>query len=285
VEAIVSEQIGSKAQVCKVLAVSRSAFHVWQKRIPTQHELEDALLCPMISRIFHKHRRRYGTRRIVSDLQELKYECSRRRVGRLMKTLGLRAIQPNSFVPKTTQSRHRLGYSPNLLADDPEVTDINQVWVGDITYVGLKGGQFCYLAVLMDRYSRMIVGWHLDDHMEESLVKTALQMSIRNRAVQDGLIHHTDRGGQYAATLYRATLRRAGMRQSMNRPDNCYDNAFMESCFGTIKTEMEMTEYEDRTTALNEVRSYVTYYNFERKHSRLGYLAPATFESQLNQPE
>ncbi|MEO2013466.1 MAG: IS3 family transposase [Fuerstiella sp.] len=99
--------------------------------MPTQHELEDALLCPLISRIFHRHRRRYGTRRIVSDLQELKYECSRRRVSRLMKTLGLRAIQPKSFVPKTTQSRHRPGYSPNLLADDPEVTDINQVWVTD----------------------------------------------------------------------------------------------------------------------------------------------------------
>ncbi len=239
----------------------------------------------MISRIFHKHRRRYGTRRIVSDLQALKYECSRRRVGRLMKTLGLRAIQPNLFVPKITQSRHRLGYTPNLLADDPEVTDINQVWVGDITYVGLRCGRFCYLAVLMDRYSRMIVGWHLDDHMETSLVKTALQMSIRNRTVQDGLIHHTDRGGQYAAVLYRAALRRAGMRQSMSRPDNCYDNAFMESCFGTIRTEMEMTEYEDMTTALNEVRGYVSYYNFERKHSRLGYLTPATFESHLNQPK
>ena len=120
-EAIVSEQIRSKAQVCEVLTVSRSAFHVWQKRVPTQHKLEDALLCPIISRIFQQHRRCYGTRRIVSDLQELICECSRRRVSRLMKTLGLRAIQPNSFVPKTTQSRHRLGYSLNLLADDPEV--------------------------------------------------------------------------------------------------------------------------------------------------------------------
>jgi putative transposase len=189
-----------------------------------------------------------------------------------MKEQSLRAIQPKSFVPKTTDSKHRLGYSPNL----PRKT--NALWVGDITYIPLLGGAFCYLALLMDRYSRYIVGWHLDQTMTDALVIRALSMAIRGRQPQPGLIHHTDRGGQYASRRYRAMLQRAGFRQSMNRADNCYDNAFMESCFGTIKTELEMTEYENHRVAEEVIADYLEYYLTERKHSALGYLTPQQFE-------
>jgi transposase InsO family protein len=228
--------------------------------------------------LFWKHRRRYGARRIASELADLGEVCSPRRVAKIMKTQQLRAIQPKSFVPRTTDSRHGLGYSPNLLLETPDPSSVNQLWVGDITYVPLVDGTFCYLALLMDRYSRYVVGWHLDNTMTEQLVLAALRMAIHHRQPPGGLIHHTDRGGQYAGARYRGLLRRAHFRQSMNRADNCYDNAFMESCFGTIKTELEMTEYDHQRIAHREIEDYLDYYNAQRKHSALGYLTPKQFE-------
>ena len=188
-------------------------------------------------------------------------------------------------MPKTTDSRHRLGYSPNLLSDSKEPTGINQVWVGDITYIPLDGRTFCYLASLMDLFSRRIVGWHLKDDMTESLVLATLRSAIKARQPSKGLIHHTDRGGQYAGTDYRAVLRRAEIRQSMSRPDNCYDNSFKESFFGTFKTELKLTEYTDIEEALREAASYIRYYNLERKHSALEYLTPARFEQLIQHPK
>jgi transposase InsO family protein len=232
-----------------------------------------------VNRIFHKHRRRYGSRRIVEELRDDGLNCGRRRVARLLEKQGLKAIQPKSFKPRGTESRHRLGYSPNLLLEAAEITSINQLWVGDITYVPLHSHQFGYLATLMDRFSRRIVAWHFADDMTELLVLQTLRCAIRSRSITAHLIHHTDRGGQYAGRKYRRTLERATIRQSMSRPDNCYDNAFMESCFGTIKTELEMTEYENQRAAEREIGDYIAYYNTERKHSSLGYLTPAQFES------
>jgi len=237
----------------------------------------------MVRMIFDKHRRRYGARRIAKELHDRGHPCGRHRVAKLLKTQGLRAIQPKSFKPRTTESRHRLGYSPNLLLESDEPTGINQLWVGDITYVPLVGSAFSYLATLMDRYSRRIVGWQLGQDMTEDLVLGTLSMAIRNRNPGINLIHHTDRGGQYAGSRYRAVLARAQMRQSMSRAGDCYDNAFMESCFGSIKTELEMTEYDNHGVALKEIGQYIAYYNWERKHSALGYLTPAQFED-LNPP-
>lgn len=265
--------------VCELLAVSRSAYYAWRQREPSCREQRQTELTPLVRAVFWKHRRRYGARRIAAELADLGEVCSPRVVAKIMKDQGLRAIQPKSFVPRTTESRHRLGYSPNLIAEAADPDGIDQLWVGDITYVPLRGGAFCYLASLMDRYSRNIVGWELAETMTDALTLAALRMAIRARQPAAELIHHTDRGGQYASAAYRSVLRRATMRQSMSRARNVYDNAFMESCFGTLKTELEMTEYENCWDARREIAEYIAYYCSERKHSALGYLSPRQFES------
>jgi putative transposase len=280
-EAIAAQRIAPISEVCRFLEVSRSGYYAWRGAEPTRREDDDLELAPLVRAIFHRHRRRYGTRRIVEELKDMNRACGRRRVAKLLKTQGLRAIQPKSFKPRTTESRHRLGYSPNLLPDLEEIDGIDQLWVGDITYIPVQGGKFSYLATLMDRYSRRVVGWRLARDMTEQLVLEALRTAIRARRSSPGLVHHTDRGGQYAGAEYRRMLHRAAMRQSMSRADNCYDNAFMESCFGTFKTELEMTEYENHPTALKEIKAYIAYYNLDRKHSSLGYLTPAKFEDNL----
>ena len=199
-----------------------------------------------------------------------------------MKEMGLIAIQPKSFKPRTTDSRHSLGYSPNLLVDTPEPDGLNQLWVGDITYIPLVNNEFLYLAMLMDRYSRRMIGWELRDNMRESLVLATLRMAIVQRQPRPGVIHHTDRGGQYAGAEYRQVLARAGMAQSMSRADNCYDNAFMESCFGTLKTELEMNPYENAYIARKELAAYIRYYNSRRRHSSIDYRTPEAFEAAMS---
>ena len=195
-----------------------------------------------------------------------------------MKRMDLVAIGPKSFKPRTTDSGHTLGYSPNLLIDSPPPDGINRLWVGDITYIPMIRGEFLYLAVLMDRFSRRIVGWDLQDNMRENLVISALKAAIRARQPLPELIHHTDRGGQYAGSDYRKIIERAKMRQSMSRAGDCYDNAFMESCFGTIKAELEMKPYENEHIARKDVPDYIRYYNTRRRHSALGYMTPDAFE-------
>lgn len=266
--------------LCETLSTSRSAYYAWRQDELGPRRREDNRLMPMIRRIFWEHRRRYGARRIAVELAARNEPYGRRRVRRLMAQMGLVAIQPRSFKPRTTDSRHTLGYSPNLLIDAPSPDRINQIWVGDITYVPLVGGDFLYLAMLMDRFSRRIVGWDLQDHMRETLVITALRAAIRVRRPKPGLIHHTDRGGQYAGVDYREILARARMPQSMSRAADCYDNAFMESCFGTVKTELEMEPYQNEHIARKELPDYIRYYNTRRRHSALGYLSPETFEIQ-----
>ncbi|MFO0937136.1 MAG: IS3 family transposase [Gemmataceae bacterium] len=277
VEAIARDTALPTATVCNVLDVSRSAYYAWYVDEPTSRGREDVELGETVRTIFWTHRRRYGARRIASELSDRGMVCSPRRVAKLLKIQDLRAIQPKSFVPKTTDSRHGLGYSPNLLLDASDPTRPNELWVGDITYLPLRRGGFCYLAGLMDRFTRDIVGWHVDSSMEESLTLATLRGAIRLRQPGTKLIHHTDRGGQYAGHAYRAVLRRAGMRQSMSRAGNCYDNAFMESCWGTFKTEMENADYDSEEHARRSVAEYVEYYRFDRKHSSLDYLTPNEF--------
>jgi transposase InsO family protein len=270
------------AALCETLEVSRSAYYAWEQDVMSTRSIEDYRLRPLIRKLFWEHKRRYGARRLAEELAEDGYNCSRRRVSRLMKDMDLVAIQPRTFRPRTTDSRHTLGYSDNLLIDAPPPTSINQVWVGDITYIPLCSSKFAYLAMLMDLFSRRIVGWALHDNMQETLSLAALRQAQMHRHVISGLIHHTDRGGQYAGKSYRRELARLQMKQSMSRADNCYDNCFMESCFGTIKSELEMNCYRNLEIATNEISDYIRYYNIRRRHSSLGYQAPEAFEAGRN---
>ena len=264
--------------VCEVLAIPRSTFYDQRRQDLTSNEIETHELTPMILDIFWKHRRRYGTRRIVEELSDRGIVTGRRRVANIMKSQGLRAIQPKSFQPKTTESRHRLGYCPNLILEGFSLRSINQLWVGDITYIPLAGRKFAYLAMLMDRFSRRLIGWQIDSTMTEELVIHSLKTAIATRQPRGPLIHHSDRGGQYAGKRFRGILRRASIRQSMSRAADCYDNAFMESCFGTIKSELEMTEYKTIEAAEMELSDYFKYYNGDRKYSGIGYQTPNQFE-------
>ena len=284
IDQIVLTEGFAASAVCDALEVSRSGFYAWRSGEESRRDEVDRELTPEIIDIFWHHRRRYGARRIAMELAHRGIACSVARVARLLKNQGLRAIQPKSFAPRTTDSRHTLGYNENLLKDRKAPLKVNTVWVGDITYVPLvpsgSSGRFGYLALVMDLYSRRIVGWEFGLTMDDGLVLGALRRAIRERQPAAGLIHHTDRGGQYASGRYRAVLRRAGIQQSMSAADNCYDNAFMESCFGTVKTELELVEYRSAADALRELMSYIRYYNFERLHSSLGYVPPAQFETQ-----
>lgn len=267
--------------VCDVLTVSRSGFYRWRSGNESKRALRDQELMPVIYEIFWHHRRRYGARRITAELNRLDIAVGVARVARLLKTQGLQAIQPKSFKPKTTQSRHGLGYNDNLLIGEAGPSDINEIWVADITYIPLRLSRFGYMAMLLDLYSRRIVGWEYGSSMTDELVLGALHRAIGLRQPRAGLIHHSDRGGQYASKAYRAVLRRGEIRQSMSSAGNCYDNAFMESCFGTIKTELELVDYADGSEAVRELSQYVRYYNLERRHSALGYATPIEFENEL----
>jgi len=227
---------------------------------------------PLIRDIFWQHKRRYGARRIAVELQARGQSCGVDRVARLLRNQGLQAIQPQFFRLRTTNS-------PNLLPRSSPPAQLNRVWVTDITYIPLKETAFAYLALVLDLCSRRVVGWSFAEQMTETLVLDALQHALRTRQPAPGLVHHSDRGGQYASHAYRDVLRRADVRQSMSRAANCYDNAFMESCFGTVKTELEMTEYQDSRLARRDIASYLAYYNLDRRHSSLDYLAPAALRT------
>jgi transposase InsO family protein len=270
--------------VCDLLEVSRSGFYAWRSAHQSQRAARDEELVPVIQEVFWLHRRRYGARRIAVELSSRGIACGVARVARLLKTQGLKAIQPRSYQPRTTESRHGLGYNENLLFGREAASGVDEVWVADLTYIPLlprrSSGRFGYLAMLMDLSSRRIVGWEYGESMDEELVLGALKRAIRDRQPPAGLIHHSDRGSQYAAGRYREVLRRSRIRQSMSAAGNCYDNAFMESCFGTVKTELELVEYASSWEAVREIRSYVSYYNLERRHSSLGYVSPAEFERE-----
>lgn len=269
------------SDVRECLAIPRSTFYEHRQLGLNTNEIAERELTPLVMDVFWKHRKRYGTRRIVEELADRGIASGRRRVASIMKSQGLRAIQPKSFKPKTTDSRHRLGYSPNLLLEEFSLDGINQLWVGDITYIPLSERKFAYLAMLMDRFSRRLIGWHIDLTMTEDLVIHGMKNAITTRQPGEQLIHHSDRGGQYAGRQFRAILRRASIRQSMSRAGDCYDNAFMESCFGTIKTELEMTEYKNMQDAVLVLADYFTYYNCDRRHSGIGYQTPIQFENNL----
>lgn len=198
----------SIASICETLRVSRSSYYAFEKSLSSNRAKEDQRLGEQVSEVFYNHRGRYGARRISKSLERQGERCSRRRAAKLLKKQGLRAIQPKSYQPKTTDSRHGLGYNANLLLSAASPTKLNQVWVGDITYIPLRGGRFVYMLLLMDLFSRVIIVWNLQDTMQEGLVLSCLNSAIISREPGPGLIHHSDRGGQYAGRAYRRLLAR-----------------------------------------------------------------------------
>jgi putative transposase len=231
--------------------------------------------------VFSENRRRYGVRRIVKELGHRGQLLSNYKVRQHLRRNGLRAIQPRSFVPKTTNSRHSYRISPNLMKNRAVPDAPNQVWVGDITYIPMTEGRFLYLSVWMDLCSRKIVGWDLQDHMRESLILTSLRKAFGVRKIRRGLIVHSDRGGQYAGRYFRRELAKHKILQSMSDADNPYDNAHMESFFSRFKAEMlEGGAFRTAEDARSEIFEYIElYYNARRLHSSIGYLSPNNFET------
>lgn len=262
-----------------MVQVSRSAYY--QQLEPKESNPHNQQMEEKITAVFRAHKRRYGIRRICAELKEEQIRIGKHRCRRIMKKYGLKAIQPRSFVPRTTQSRHPYAISPNLLLDREPPVKPNEVWVGDITYIPLSGGRWAYLAVWMDLYSRRIVGWQLQGHMREELVITALKKALQTRPVTPGLIVHSDRGGQYAGGEFRKLLRKRKMEQSMSRADDPYDNAFMESYFSRFKAELlEDGMFDNLEDARTEIFEYIEmYYNTQRKHSALDYQSPIQHEN------
>jgi len=233
--------------------------------------------------VFKANKRRYGTRRIVKELKRREVKVSRYRARNTLLKNGLKAIQPRSFVPRTTDSRHPYPISVNVLKERGFPSGINEIWVGDITYIPMVGGAFRYLSVWMDLYSRKIVGWDLQDHMKESLVIASLKKALSDRRAVKNLVIHSDRGGQYAGAGFRRILNNHKLTQSMSDADNPYDNAHMESCFSRFKAElMEGGAFESAEDSQTEIFEFIEmYYNPKRLHSSIGYLSPNEFEKQL----
>ena len=266
--------------VCQVLQLSRSAYYNWLSgKSKSSNQKQNQVQTSVIA-TFQQHRRRYGVRRLVVELKAKGINVGSYQVRQVLQKNGLRAIQPRSFVPRTTDSRHPYPISPNLLLEQPLPTAPNQVWVGDITYIAMANGAFLYLAVWLDLYSRRIIGWQLEDNMKEELVMAAFKKACQNRSPPQGLIIHSDRGGQYAGNAFRKLIDGKKIIQSMSRADNAYDNAFMESCFSRFKAElMQDGAFTSKEDAQTEIFEYIQmYYNPVRRHSSLNYVSPVNFE-------
>ena len=261
------------------MKVSLSAFYAYRRGATYRKTKRQAELDERVRTCFYFHRRRYGSRRIAAAL-----ETGRGGVRAAMRRENLRAIAPRRFKPKTTDSNHDSRVSPNLLKEsDNAPTGAGEVIVGDITYLRLRDGSFCYLAVFQDKYTRRIVGWALSARMTVQLVIDAFQMARRRALLKRGAIVHTDRGSQYAAVEVRRLLYIYGFRQSMSAKGNCYDNAQAESFFSRFKAELiEDGVFESIEDARTETFSFIDgYYNRIRLHSGLGYKSPLEFEKEL----
>jgi len=266
--------------MCDVLNVSRSGYYGWRGRAPGQRAPANAELEQRIVELFHRHRQRYGAPRITDDLREAGFSCSENRVARRMQALGLKAVQAKPY-KVTTDSTHKRAVAPDLIEQDFGADGLNQKWVSDISYVRTDEG-WLYLAVVMDLYSRAIIGWAMRPRMTQHLVCDALTMALFRRRFPKGTIIHSDRGSQYCSKRYQRLIRSNGLRCSMGRKGNCYDNAAMESFFHTLKVELIHREhYTTRREAKSHIFEYIeTYYNRKRKHSAIGYRIPILFEEQ-----
>jgi len=265
----------SVQMMCRVLGVSESGFYAWRSRDESARKVDDRKLALLIRAIFKKKHRRYGSPRMVEELQALGHRVGRGRVARIMREEGLVARKRRRRV-KTTDSSTTVRIAPNLLDRDFTAEATNRVWAADITYLASFAGRL-YLAVVIDLYARRLVGWAVAPHMRDELVLEALGNAVRARRPPPGLIHHSDRGSQYASDDYLAELERHGIVPSMSRKGDCWDNAVVESFFATLKTELSDT-FADLRHARAALTEYFDFYNYERRHSTLGNVSPALAE-------
>jgi putative transposase len=266
-------------RMCVLLNVSVSGYHAWRHRRPSRRQLDDMVILAHIRAQFATSNESYGSPRMHAELREDGVQAGRHRIARLMRDNGLKARQRRRF-RKTTDSDHGGPVAPNILDQDFSCDGPDQKWGVDISYIWTNEG-WLYLAIVVDLYSRRIVGWAVSDRMKKDLALKALRRAIALRNPSAGLIHHSDRGSQYCSDDYRRELRKYGFIASMSGKGNCYDNAMVETVFKTIKAELVWTTiFQTRHAAEKAIGTYIDgFYNTRRRHSALGYKAPTTFEA------
>ena len=275
-----NEQFFGVQMMCRVLEVSRAGYYDWLKRPESARTIENKQLAAEIKEIYDREKQRSGSPRITKRLRGLGRNVGKNRVANIMRKQGWRAKGTKKF-KATTNSRHNLPVAPNLLEQKFEADKPNQKWVSDLTYIWTAEG-WLYLAVVLELYSRMVVGWAMSERMTASLVCDALEMAVWRRKHPKGVIVHSDRGIQYCSREYQALLAKNQFICSMSKKGDCFDNAAMESWNGSLKVEAIHGEcFNTREEAKKHIFDYVeVYYNRQRLHSKLGYLSPESFETQ-----
>ena len=269
------------ARICRVVGVSRSGYYAWRHRGISIRQQADQMLGDQITVIHTQSRHTYGSPRVHAALQQAGTRCGRKRVARLMRQACLVGCRRGRRT-RTTQSDPTHMPAPNLVNRAFRVTEPDQLWVGDITYIPTWEG-WLYLAVVLDACSRRVIGWAMADHLRSDLAGAAVTMALTQRRPTRSLLHHTDRGSQYTAASYRATLATHGLTASMSRAGDCYDNAMAESFFATLKTELiDRQPWPTRQAARRAIFAWIEgFYNRQRLHSALGYQSPVAFEEAL----
>ena len=269
--------------MCRVLGVSRQGYFAWLKRSPGKRQREKATLLPLIRQRFERSGGSYGSPRIWKQLVEEGHAVCRHRVARLMREAGLQARRKQGYKRKRAASANPP--AGNLLNQDFRASRPNHKWLADITYIATGQGQL-KLALIMDAWSRLVVGWSMSDRATSQLTKDALNMALQRREVSQGLIHHSDRGSQYADHSYQKLLQDRGIQQSMSGTGNCYDNAMMESLIATLKTECAYIRFATMTEARSAIFRYIEgWYNRQRLHSGLEHMSPEQFEQTAGFPK
>lgn len=266
--------------LCKVFGVSRSGFYEWSLRLESKRASSNRKLLVLIRASYEQSRQSYGAVRVCHDLRKQGEDFCKNRIARLMKQAGLKSVHRLKYRPQTTQSKHGHRVSPNVIAQDFTSSRENEKWGCDISYISTGEG-WLYLAIVMDFYSRKIVGYEMGHSLSSELCCRALEKACLLRKPPEDLVHHSDRGVQYASESYRKVITRHHLIQSMSRKGNCYDNAMVESFFHTLKVEwVHRMKYQTREEARRSVENYILiFYNNQRLHSSLGYRSPVEFEN------